>query len=120
MFRTGIRLVILDEPFRGLDRTQRQELLARVREYWREATLIFISHDIGDSRDFERVLVIEDGQVAEDASPAKLAALPNSRYRALLRAERAVRRDMWTHADWRHIWLEKGQLQEREKGEPES
>lgn len=119
MFRTGIRLVILDEPFRGLDRTQRQELLARVREYWQEATLIFISHDIGDSRDFERVLVIENGQVTEDAAPAKLAALPNSRYRALLRAERAVRRGMWVNAAWRRIWLEKGQLQEREKGEPE-
>ena len=118
MFRTGIRLVILDEPFRGLDRAQRQELLARVRECWREATLIFISHDIGDSQGFERVLVIEEGQVIEDAAPAKLAALPTSRYRALLRAERAVRRGMWGNVAWRHIWLEKGHLQEREKGDP--
>lgn len=29
------RLVILDEPFRGLDRSQRHELLARARQQWR-------------------------------------------------------------------------------------
>ena len=31
LLRPGARLVILDEPFRGLDRERRRELLARTR-----------------------------------------------------------------------------------------
>ncbi|MFO1353107.1 MAG: ABC transporter ATP-binding protein, partial [Gammaproteobacteria bacterium] len=34
MLRPGVRLVILDEPFRGLDREQRRALLAQARRYW--------------------------------------------------------------------------------------
>ena len=38
----GVRLVILDEPFRGLERHQRQKLLARALKLWRDATLLCI------------------------------------------------------------------------------
>jgi ATP-binding cassette subfamily B protein len=112
MFRSGVRLVILDEPFRGLDRGQRRELLVRAREYWRDATLLFISHDVGESQTFDRTLVIEHGAIVEDAAPAVLAARPDSRYQALLRAEEAVRSGMWTSTTWRRLWLEGGQLRE--------
>jgi len=57
MLRPGVRLAILDEPFRGLDREKRRELLARTREHWKDATLIFISHDVEDTRSFERILI---------------------------------------------------------------
>src|SRR5205823_46301 len=46
MLRKDARLVLLDEPFRGLDREKRCELLARAREYWRGSTLLCITHDI--------------------------------------------------------------------------
>ena len=36
LLRRGVRLALLDEPFRGLDRHQRRELLARARAHWRE------------------------------------------------------------------------------------
>jgi ATP-binding cassette subfamily B protein len=113
LFRPGTRLVILDEPFRGLDRAQRQTLLARAREQWRDATLFFISHDVGESQTFDRVLVIEQGHIVEDDSPQVLAALPHSRYTALLRAEEAVRTGMWSGATWRRLWLDEGTLSEQ-------
>lgn len=118
LYRPDVRLVILDEPFRGLDRGKRRELLARVREQWREATLIFISHDVGEAQNFERVLVIEQGQVVEDDSPAALAEQPDSRFRALVTAEEMVRQGMWGAAGWRRLWLANGQLEER-SGEPQ-
>lgn len=111
MFRPDIRLVILDEPFRGLDRSQRAQLLDRVRAYWSEATLIFISHDIEITSRFERVVVIEQGQVAEDALPAILTAQVDSRYSALLQAEQLVRREMWQAATWHHLWMADGKVQ---------
>ncbi len=57
LLRSNVRLAILDEPFRGLDSEQRHALLARAREVWRDATLIFISHDIREAMEFDRVLV---------------------------------------------------------------
>jgi ATP-binding cassette subfamily B protein len=108
--RPGVRLAILDEPFRGLDRHQRHLLLERARRLWQGATLICITHDVGETRAFERVLVVEAGRVAEDGSPAKLAADPGSRYRALLEAEGAVRRGLWARCLWRRLRLEGGRL----------
>jgi ATP-binding cassette subfamily B protein len=112
MLRPDVKLVILDEPFRGLDRDKRRLLLARARHYWEEATLIFISHDVGDTQTFKRVLVVEEGRIVEDDSPAVLLAQPESRYYTLLAAEKAVRQELWEGEEWRHLWMEKGQLRE--------
>ena len=114
MSRTAARLVILDEPARGLDRERRRILLDRARELWRDATLLYITHDIGDTRDFERVLVVEHARVVEDGHPADLTADVKSRYRALLDAEHAVRRGMWSHPKWRRLRLNDGRLIEQE------
>jgi ATP-binding cassette subfamily B protein len=108
--RAGVRLAVLDEPFRGLDRDQRHLLLRRARRVWQGSTLLCITHDVGETRDFERVLVIDAGRVVEDGCPAELAADPCSRYRALLDAEAAVRRGLWASARWRRLRLEGGRL----------
>jgi ATP-binding cassette subfamily B protein len=105
LLRPGVRLVILDEPFRGLDRPRRRELLRRARRVWRNATLLCITHDIGETRDFARVLVIEAGRLVEDGLPARLAAEIDSRYRALLDAEEAVRSALWSGPWWQRLQL---------------
>lgn len=112
ILRSGTRLMILDEPFRGLDREQRRELLARARCHWAGATLLCITHDVGETLAFERALVLEMGHIVEDGTPAQLAAQPGSRYRALLAAETAVRAGLWSHASWRRLRLQDGQLTE--------
>jgi ATP-binding cassette subfamily B protein len=110
LLRPGVRLVILDEPFRGLDRAQRWELLRRARRLWREATLLCITHDIGATQAFERVLVVEGGRLVEDDTPATLAAQACSRYRALLDAEVTVHARLWSDRLWRRLRLESGQV----------
>ncbi len=113
MFRQGGRLVILDEPFRGLDRDKRNELLRRARRYWADATLICITHDVGQVQTFERVLLVENGQIVEDDTPHVLAAKPDSRYKALLEAEEAVREGLWSTTEWRRLWLAEGRVNDR-------
>lgn len=110
LLRPGVRLALLDEPFRGLDREQRRELLARARRHWRGATLLCVTHDVGETLGFERVLVVEGGHVVEDGRPEDLAATPGSRYRALLDAEREVREGLWASGAWRRLRMEKGNL----------
>jgi ATP-binding cassette subfamily B protein len=110
LLRPNVRLVILDEPFRGLDIEQRKTLLSRARELWKDATLLSISHDIQETLTFPRVLVIEEGRIIEDGSPTKLAQQATSRFHSLLEAERAIREELWATTGWRHLKLEEGTL----------
>ncbi|HTW89520.1 MAG TPA: cysteine peptidase family C39 domain-containing protein [Candidatus Binataceae bacterium] len=110
LLRPGVRLAILDEPFRGLDFEQRHTLLQRAREAWRGATLLVISHDIGEALAFDRVLVLEGGQIVEDGNPRELAADPKSRFHSMLEAERAIREEFWNGPEFRHLRLDHGQL----------
>jgi len=112
LLRPQVRLAILDEPFRGLDRQQRHQLLRNARHHWRHATLLCATHDIGMTQDFDRVLVIAHGRLVEAGSPAALAAQPDSHYRALLEAEAAVQHTLWGGTSWRRLWLAEGNLAE--------
>lgn len=115
LLRGKARLVILDEPFRGLDRKLRRELLERVRERWQKSTILAITHDLDETRSFERVLVLERGRVIEDGSPTELLEKCTSRYRSLVEAEHNVRDDVWSSRSWRRVSLDAGRLREREE-----
>src|SRR2546428_5537945 len=115
MLRSPIRLVILDEPFTGLEREIRRRLLARVRKQWAEATLLCVTHDVSDTKAFDRVLVLERGRVIEDGEPTRLSEQLNSRYHALLEAEEALREGSWSSGRWRRLWLDNGQLADQRK-----
>lgn len=110
MLRPKVRLVILDEPFRGLDRKRREELLSNSRHLWRDATLVCITHDVSETQGFERIIVVEQGRIVEDGEPAELVKRRGSRYGALLEAETAVRSELWNNPFWRRIRLEGGRL----------
>ncbi|WP_165942686.1 cysteine peptidase family C39 domain-containing protein [Micromonospora sp. KC721] len=105
--RRGVRLAILDEPFRGLDRGQRGRLLPRARTWWPGATMIFITHDVTDTLDFPRVLVVDDGQIVEDGDPAVLAQKPESTYRGLLDAAEGAEAQL-TGPAWTHVRVSRG------------
>ena len=110
MLRKDVRLVILDEPFRGLDHDKRRELLAEARRRWSDATLLYISHDIDTTLDFERVLVIDEGRIAEDGAPRELLESPGSRFSGLREAEQAVQSEIWRDPLWRRWWMDHGEL----------
>lgn len=104
-------LALLDEPFRGLDRAQRRRLMDVARRRWREATLICVSHDISDTLEFDRVIVIEDGEVVEDGPPKRLAAKP-SRFAELLQSEKQAQEHIWRGREWRRLEIEDGRVSE--------
>jgi len=110
LLRPGVKLAILDEPFRGLDFEQRHQLLGRAREAWGNATLLAISHDIREAMTFQRVLVLEDGRIVEDGDPRELSSNPESRFHTMLKAECAIQDEFWNGAEWRRLSLKNGQL----------
>jgi ABC-type bacteriocin/lantibiotic exporter with double-glycine peptidase domain len=111
LLQRHVRLVILDEPFRGLDRRRRHELLARARTFWRDATLLCVTHDISETQAFDRVLVLEAGRIVEDGNPYDLSKRAGSAFARLLEAERDVS-DLWSAPGWRRLRLEQGSLVE--------
>ena len=113
--RPNVSLALMDEPFRGLGRRQRAELLRRARELWSDATLMCITHDVSETEGFDRVLVMEGGRLVEDGAPAALAEDASSRYRALLDSERELMK-LWSEKTWRRFEIEGGKVQERGDG----
>jgi len=110
--RGPARLVILDEAFCGLERTRRSALLRAARERWKDATLLCITHDIGQTRSFHRVLVIEGGRIVEDGEPATLAGLSDSRYAQLLAAEERAQGRL-AGPEWRRLLVSSGYVMDK-------
>ena len=68
---------------------------------------------MSDTLQFDRVLVIDKGHIAEDDNPQKLYADEESRYRLLCDAEDLVRKHLWASAHWRRLRVVNGQLAEQ-------
>lgn len=100
--KRGVRLAVLDEPFRGLDAAQRRTLLSRARAQWRAATLLCVTHDVRETLDFELVVCMNAGRVVEVGAPQELARDIGSHYRVLLAAEDRSRSEVWGD-DWRRL-----------------
>jgi ABC-type multidrug transport system fused ATPase/permease subunit len=113
MLREDVRMVILDEAFRGLHRSERQRLLAEARKTWAEATLFFVTHDITESLEFDRVVVLDRGRIVQDGSPEKLIADSDGAFSRMLQAQRQADREVWKGPDWRRICLDEGAFREK-------
>lgn len=110
LMQNNVRLVLLDEPFRGMDCSQRQKLLNDARKWWHSATMLCVTHDVAETLSFERVLVVENGRIIEDGVPIQLASR-DSRYRELLDTEKLVRQKLWKGKVWRRIQVDNQSVQ---------
>lgn len=117
LLRRGARLVLLDEAFRGLDRATRRRLSQSIRDRVHNATVLEVTHDVSDTLGFDRILVIEDGKLVEDGTPALLMAQSGSRYASLVTADRSVQSEVWGAKHWRRLVVANGTVatHEREK-----
>ena len=65
--------LVLDEPFAGLDWPARRSLVAHLRGLHDDGTgLVVVSHDLRDLGWADRVVVMREGRVAADGSPAEV------------------------------------------------
>jgi ATP-binding cassette subfamily B protein len=116
LLQPGVRLVLLDEPFRGLARAQREAALQAARRHWAGCTLVCATHDVDATLGFDRVLVLDGGRLVQTGRPAELTHAPGP-YRDALAAEARLRREAWGDAGWRCLWLEQGRLVEAAESE---
>ncbi|MDE0190454.1 MAG: ABC transporter ATP-binding protein [Gammaproteobacteria bacterium] len=75
------RILILDEPTAALDPQTENALLDAVLTAKRDRLIIVIAHRLSTIRRANRIIFLEDGEVADDNSHDALMANPASRYR---------------------------------------
>lgn len=67
-------LVLLDEPTEGLDAETEQQILALLRQHCRGKTLIMVTHRLQGLQHFDRVCVMDGGEVVEQGPHHALMA----------------------------------------------
>lgn len=106
------RLIILDEAFRGMDRMMRTDLLRRCRRLWSDSTFLFVTHDVDETADCDRVVVMQAGRVVEYDTPDALIACGDSLYNRMRESNRAIRDEIWGSPMWRRLELRNGHMAE--------
>ena len=104
------RLVILDEPCRGLDRAAREQLLQQLRSQHASATLVCVTHDISEAIKFPRVLVMSGGQLIEQGKPQELLANTDSALSHLRECEQEVLNTLLHEQGWQSLRMQNGHL----------
>jgi len=59
-------IIILDEPVSALDNINEKRIMSRVLDLFAGKTLIVIAHRLQSIRDVDRILVVKDGQIADE------------------------------------------------------
>lgn len=68
-------ITVLDEPTAALDPIAESEIYESYSQMVRDKTAVFISHRLASTRFCDRILFIEDGQIAEEGSHEELMRL---------------------------------------------
>ena len=81
------KILLLDEATSSLDRRTDEAVQAAVRAL-DGVTILSIAHRLETLMDYDMVVVLDQGKVAEVGAPEELAAEPDGVFAALLRRQR--------------------------------
>lgn len=79
------KILVLDEATAAVDVETDTLIQQTIRKEFKESTLLTVAHRIETIQDYDRVLVMEGGSIAEQGSPRSLMKNVRSRYYKLAR-----------------------------------
>lgn len=65
-------LLLLDDPLASVDAGKEDEILDALAANWHDKTVVLVSQRLSAFRDCQRVLVLDEGRIVEQGSPAEL------------------------------------------------
>jgi ATP-binding cassette subfamily B protein len=80
------RILILDDPLSAVDADTEEAILSELSAYYGERTVLIVSHRLSPLRGCDRIIVMEEGRIAEQGSHDELLAL-GGRYAAIHKEE---------------------------------
>eukprot|EP00977_Amphora_coffeiformis_P000393 scaffold108_cov162-Amphora_coffeaeformis.AAC.4 len=78
------KILVMDEATASIDNTTDATIQTMIRENFKDATVLTIAHRLNTIMDSDRVLVLNDGHVAEYDSPQALLKKPDGLFRAMV------------------------------------
>lgn len=86
IYAKGSPIVILDEPSSALDPIAEYEMYQKLMQVCRDRTVIFISHRLSSSVMADRIVFLDQGEIAETGTHNELME-KNGKYAALFRVQ---------------------------------
>jgi ABC-type multidrug transport system fused ATPase/permease subunit len=80
------KIILMDEATASMDVETDAMIQKVIRDDFAGCTIITIAHRLGTIRDYDRIIVMESGQIAEEGSPDELLASSHSRLSALFKS----------------------------------
>lgn len=81
-------IVLLDEATASLDVENETQVQAALSELLQDKTVLVIAHRMRTVDNADKIVVLENGRVAEQGSPAELRKRPEGEYRRMLELQR--------------------------------
>ena len=69
---TNPKILILDDSFSAVDTHTEEEILKNLKDFMKNRTSIIISHRISTVKDADKIVVLENGRIAEQGTHAEL------------------------------------------------
>jgi len=69
---TEPRILLLDDPLSAVDAGREEEILEELKQFYTNRTVLIVSQRISAFRDCDRVIVLENGAIAEQGPPLEL------------------------------------------------
>jgi ABC-type multidrug transport system fused ATPase/permease subunit len=85
------RILVMDEATASIDNETDAAIQQMIRENFKDATVLTIAHRLNTILDSDRVLVMNDGRVAEFDSPEHLLNKEDSLFKAMIDKSRAAK-----------------------------
>jgi ATP-binding cassette subfamily B protein len=106
LLKQNVRLVVMDEPFRGLDRSKRRVMLRRALDGWAGATIIAALHDVREAELFDWVVVLGNGMVLEQGPPATLLSHEHGHLVKMIESDRELEQFFEDPTRWSRCHVE--------------
>ena len=84
------KILILDEATASIDNTTDAAIQKMIRENFKNATVLTIAHRLNTILDSDRILVLDDGNLAEFDTPENLLSKPDGLFRGMVDKSKAV------------------------------
>ena len=84
------KILVMDEATASIDNETDAAIQQMIRENFSNATVLTIAHRLNTIMDSDRVLVLDEGRIAELDTPENLLAKENGHFRAMVEKSRAA------------------------------
>jgi len=86
-------LIIFDDCLSAVDAKTEKEITANLTGYLKDKTAIIVTHRIFSLLQFDKIVVLEDGEIVEEGTHQQLLAIPGGYYAALYARQQEIDRD---------------------------